>query len=269
MSEPLVIWEVDSNGNLENKASSSLLLPEFKIDAQRVFDMVHERIGSEASLYLRGSIARGGGIARRSDLDLVLVFRRSVPDDTLIRLATELNDGSFSSKFSSIEFDVTTEVALSTGQAPPGLVLNLSTQSFLVWGKDYANIIKKFKPSDDLFAYVYGGLRSEVECIVGHLLLNDKSSLFGYRRDADFWVVWSMRQMLRAAKLATLKTDYKFSNDLYSCFAITAESVPHHATALEQCLANERAPPADRLVAVKLIADSFVQLSPLLVGVSK
>lgn len=226
--------QLDSEGFIINPSSKEKIQPEWTPVVDAVVAAYKEHGGANlASVYIRGSVAKGTAISFVSDIDTFAYANTS---------SSEIDTSWLDAAEKSIikEFPFVTGVELSVD--PIVEYQNdaiMLAQAVCVYGKDVALALPKLRPGKDLVAHAYKlmqsfeWLRNRIQVIKGNTEEEKKAS------------IWLGKLLLRSGFEITMNRSHCYTRDLYLCYEMFSKYYPEKEAEMRAALSMAINPTAD------------------------
>jgi len=183
------------------------------------------------SIYVRGSVARGGAIEGISDIDTIAVMlrepqaadfkwgegvERSLKQDYPFSTGAEIYLISYHKLFEGDEMWKTRFI--------------IKTQSACVAGEDLAKDISTYKANLNTASHLREDFKKVFE--------NTKKSLSNNpnKETVKWWCRWAMKRIIRGGFVLIMDREQAFSRDLYPCYKLFSKYFPDQEPAMEKAL---------------------------------
>lgn len=228
------VLAVDAEGYLINPCRHSLIAPPWSAAVEALVAAYRYHLGARLhSVYLRGSVAKGGAIEGVADLDSFAVLH-SEPEDTDDAWIAPLQ-ARMAKEF---PFHTGVEVTLLSHRTvcedPKDWVwpFLIKTQSLCLWGDDLAPSLPSYRPGPALAMHaplLTADLKQfRAECPQGEDV--------EVAQDTRDWCQWIMKRVVRTGFELTMAQEQTYTRDLYPCYAAFARHYPEQAPQMRQAL---------------------------------
>ncbi|MGH6922856.1 MAG: hypothetical protein ACRED5_03710 [Propylenella sp.] len=259
--EPIVLWPRDNDGALSNLGESCPMQAKYKEVCEKAVARIINAHGPKIDcVYVRGSVAIAAAVPPYSDLDLLAagsLLPRDAPD-----ICSHLE--SEHPFLESVDLVLVDTLELKTSSDLAKLRAMISTQSKLLSGTDIRPELGRYHP-DRVFAKAhFGDLARECNWLAEILSGAIPSPSFrGVDRGRQFWVRWSMRNVLRASQLLAMLCTAEYSSHLGTCTRLAAKHFPQFRRQLLKAFWIERQHSPDPEAAHVVLADFQSRVLPL------
>lgn len=227
-------FHIDQDGYLINPASIEKIQEEWKPLVEDIVSVYQQRLGDALhSVYIRGSVVKGGAIKGISDVDTFAyanLLREEIKTDWLDTAEKEvLNKYPFAQ---GIEFSIDPVTAAHEDRL-------MLMQSACIFGTDLTSTMPKLKPGKNMVVHAltlekrYQWLRDKLET------LEDEEEL---RKGC----LWLMKLFLRTGFELTMERSKTYTRDLYPCYKTFSEYYPEKESEMREVLKLALNPVADK-----------------------
>jgi hypothetical protein len=218
----------NARGELQRDCTKSVN-PKWKREVDAILKLVTGRLGAKtASIYLRGSVARGLARIGFSDIDIiVLTHRITAAGRTLIlRSLNQILDGHPEIKH-RVDLQIEDYQMLLTHPDLKHLRFLLKTSGLRIFGTGALGKIKPFKVSRNICFYLEQ-FRADVAYYFSNIKL--------YPRQHRTLLQWILRRALRSAGEFAMLSTKRYSRDLWYCHKNCMEILPMRKSMLDRIL---------------------------------
>lgn len=208
----------DAEGFIVNPTSLEKVQPKWLPVIERVKDAYREHFGECLhSVYIRGSVAKGGAIDNVSDLDSFAVV--ALPHDQIDLTWSQDFDKQVMSEYSFVRGVEIAVIPLDELDSHRADKIMIKTQSICVYGLNLADDIPPLKPGKETAQHVKGIAR---EVAKTREWLDEEHAEDEIRRRC----AWIMKRLLRAGFELVMERSGKYTRDLYPCYEGFSEYYP-------------------------------------------
>ena len=235
----------DSNGHIQKIVHAGLIQAAWKPVVDSMIQFYQEQLGEDLlSVYIRGSVAKGGAVDFISDVDSFFVSKTisDIPKPAKIAFY-ETTKAKFPF-VNGVEIDgrnLDKLVALWKPKARSVYHELIKTQAICVWGNDISDEIPPFLLSE-MFAHVYG-IEKELNGALAEL---DSSSEF-VPEEMKNYCTWIMKRLLRTGFEIVMIREQKWTRDLYLCYQSFSKYYPEKEELMRKVLHLALNPSEDSL----------------------
>ncbi len=228
-------FELDKEGYVVNPTSIEKIQEEWKPAVDEVIDSYKKEYGDKlSSVYIRGSVAKGGAVKDISDIDsfaYVNLPKEEISHDWTDQAEKEIIQHHPFVQGVELSVDPTADVANDN---------ILLFQSLCVYGKDISEDLPKLKPGKEMVIHLFNidkrlvWFKSKLETIE-----NDEAEM----RRACLWLT---KGLLRSGFELTMNRSKKYTRDLYRCYETFAEYYPEKEREMREVLYLALNPTTDK-----------------------
>lgn len=234
-----MLYKIDKNGCVVNEASFEKIQPYYRKILKEINQLCIDKFDNNLlSIYIRGSVSVGKAKPYISDVDSVVIVRKSLARKNLLWIAEIANDLEKKyPKAGLIDLTIISQKELLKSRKYKNLRVCLKTQAVCLKGKNILPQLPKVKPSKNLAIYLYGDLSVQLENL--KKIFSDKITNREYlfqERPIKFWCIWMARVLLRAGLGLVMVKKPVYSQDLKTCFSIFVEAYPEYRKEARQLL---------------------------------
>lgn len=222
----------DDNGYIINDSNLKKIDPEYYKVIEEVIENYQSHLKTDLhSVYVRGSIPRGLGIASVSDLDTIAITNRDTNNIDLSwvdKAEQELNK-----KFdfvNGVEFSFYMIEDILDTTTFSMIPFMIKTHSVCVFGKDLKNVLPNYKADKTLGNEHLVNLKEQVEQAMNDLEGNEDAE------DILDCCGWIMKIMVRAGLALVIEEENQYTRDLFPAFETFSKYYPEKESELKQAL---------------------------------
>ena len=228
------VLAVDADGHLINPCRHNLIAPPWSAAVEALVAAYRHHLGARLhSVYLRGSVPKGGAIEGVADIDSFAVLL-SEPEDTDAAWIAPLQ-ARMAEEF---PFHTGVEVNLVSRRTvcedPKAWVwpFLIKTQSLCLWGDDLAPSLPGYRPGLSLAGHA-PRLAADLEEFRAQCPEGAEAEL---AQDIREWCQWIMKRVVRSGFELTMARERTYTRDLYPCYTAFARHYPERAPQMRQAL---------------------------------
>lgn len=242
------VLAVDAEGYLINPCRHNLIAPPWSAAVEALVAAYLHHLGARLhSVYLRGSVAKGGAIESVADIDSFAVLH-SEPEDTDAAWIAPLQARMAAEFPFHTGLEVTLVSCRTVCEDPKAKVwpFLIKTQSLCLWGEDLAPSLPRYRPGPALAAHAHQ-LGADLQEFRAKCPEGDTAEIAQDIRD---WCQWIMKRVVRMAR------EPSYTRDLYPCYATFARHYPQQAPQMRQAL-EWAIEPTDKKQPLQQFLDEF------------
>ena len=223
---------MDGNGYIINDSSVKKIKSDFYKLIEEVIENYLTHLGADLhSVYIRGSVPRGLGINRVSDLDTIAITNKNTNDTDLKWVDTA--EQELNKKFNcvnGVEFSfyyIEDILETTTFSIIPFMI---KTHSVCLWGEDLKVKLPNYKADKTLGNEHLVNLKNQVE--------QAKEDLDGNKDIEDILDCcgWIMKIIVRAGLALVIEEENQYTRDLFPAYKIFSKYYPEKESEMKQAL---------------------------------
>ena len=219
---------IDNEGYIVNTVSATNIQPEWREAVNFVINEYRKNYGEALhSVYLRGSVAKGGAIKGISDIDTFAIVNKS--KEGVDRDWTGDFRERFNRKFPFINGVELIVSPLEGFENRKGQRILIKTQSICLYGENLADVIPPLKPGLDTIQHLQH-LEQEIKKSIE--FLSGKHDEEEIKREC----AWIMKRILRGGFELTMERSGQYTRDRYPCYEGFSEYYPEKREGMYEVL---------------------------------
>jgi len=214
----------DSNGYIQKVVHTGLIQEKWKPVVDATIQFYQEQLRDDLlSVYIRGSVAKGGAVESVSDVDSMFISKTV---SEISKPAKQAFHEIVETKFpfvNGVEIYGRPLPRLGELWTPKKRSIHhemIKTQAICVWGKDFSDEIEPFR-LPEMFAHVYG-----IEKELNEALSELAASSEFVPEEVKSYCTWIMKRLLRTGFEIVMIREQKWTRDLYLCYQSFSKHYP-------------------------------------------
>lgn len=240
------VLAVDAEGYIVSESSPDKIAPPWDGPVNDLKEECIKRLDKRLhSLYIRGSVSRGGAVEGASDVDALAVVYDDVSDidwGWAKHLSTQLKQ-----KYpfiSGIDLSKQSYEGIKSGERKVASFL-IKVMSACIYGEDLAPSLPRVKPGR--------------EAVIACWSIADKVSPDYLKENTHISVAqkmrWTAKQILRAGFELVMEEEQVYTRDLYPCYKLFSKHYPEMEPMMHRALEMALWPTNDEVAFRKLLND--------------
>lgn len=231
-------FPLDHNGFVVNTGDLTKITEPYLSIVQDLVTTIKQKLANDCvAIYVRGSVITGEARPPYSDVDLVVITRKSIGSH-ILRWRVEL-EIAFEEAYKILEMIDITVASLEEikyNSKYTNLPIYLQTASALIIGRDIRAQFNRVKPGPDLARNMFVNIIPDLEEKRYQLKNNIPTLYLDIVRPQMFTAVWCMRFILRSSLGLVMFHEPIFTPDLKTCAHICSKYYPSLSSYMNQAL---------------------------------
>lgn len=238
----------DQDGFFLNDCSIEKISSPWKETVEEIRRLFVDRLGSQLhSIYIRGSVARGGAVVGVSDIDAFAIVKVHTESLDLAWLPVEVARLEQAYPFASgVDLEVKSLDDILSGKKY-FYALAIQVMAVCVWGEDLAPSLRSFKPDLELARSLHGNLETLIQETTQKIEVATDSKVVAS------WCSFIMKRLVRSGCAILIETTHRYSRDLYPCYEIFSRYYPEKSGEMYRVLELAVYPTSDKAVILKVL----------------